>query len=56
MKPSELKKDGNFSGRINNHVKKELKKIGISVQEIVNAYIDATLKVDIEAKPKYKGK
>ena len=53
MKPSELKKDKNFSGRINNQVKKELKKIGVSVQDIVDAYIDSVLKADISVKPKY---
>lgn len=53
MKPSELKKDGNFSGRINNQVKKELRKLGVSVQDIVDAYIDAVLKTDIKVLPKY---
>lgn len=56
MKPSELKKDGNFSGRINKQALKELKKIGITIQEIIDAYVDATLKVDVTIEPKYRGK
>jgi mRNA-degrading endonuclease RelE of RelBE toxin-antitoxin system len=56
MKPSELKKDGNFSGRINKKVQKELKKLGISAQEIIDAYINATLKVAVNIEPKHKGK
>ncbi len=54
MKPSELKKDSNFSGRINKDIKKELRRIGITEQEIINDYIDSVLKVDIKIRSKLK--
>ena len=48
MKPSELTKDGNFSGRINKDVQKVLKKKNITAQKIIDAYIDNLLSVDIK--------
>ena len=58
MKPSELNKDDNFSGRINKEIKAELKRLGMSPQKIIDAYIDATLNVNVEVTPKHikKGK
>lgn len=53
MKPSELKKDGNYSGRINKQNLKELKKLGISINDIIDAYIDATLKINLDVTPKH---
>lgn len=46
MKPSQLPKDGNFSGRINKQVQELLRKKGISVQDIIDAYIDNLIKVE----------
>lgn len=51
MKASELKKDGNFSGRINKEVLAMLKKRGITVQKIVDEYIDK-LELDLKIKKK----
>lgn len=48
MKPSELPKDGNFSGRINNQVKKLLKEKGVTVQAIIDQYIDDLIKTEIK--------
>jgi len=47
MKPSELPKDGNFSGRINQEVKKILREQGITEQSIIDAYIDGLIKASI---------
>ena len=47
MKPSELPKDGNFSGRINKKVKQKLKEKDVTIQHIVDAYIDQLLKAEI---------
>jgi len=49
MKASELKKDGNFSGRINKEVLDMLKKRGITVQKIVDEYVD---KIELDLKVK----
>ena len=51
MKPSNLDKDGHFSGRINKKVKAILRKLGMTEQKIVDAYIDATLKIDVDVAP-----
>lgn len=56
MKPSELPKDGNFSGRINKQVLKELKQLGMTPQKIIDAYIDSVLKAEVQVKAKYTGK
>lgn len=40
IKPSELPKDGNFSGRINKEMKELLKKKGVTIQKIVDEKID----------------
>ena len=53
MKASELKKDGNFSGRINKEVLAMLKKRGITVQKIVDDYIDK-LELDLKIKKQNK--
>jgi hypothetical protein len=55
-KPSDLKKDDNFHGRINKNVKKELKKLGVSAQDIVDSYINSVFKVDIKIVLKYNHK
>ena len=54
MKPSELNKDGNFSGRINKKIKKALKKEGLSEQSIIDDFIDAKFKAGIIVEPKKK--
>ncbi len=51
--PSDLPKDTNFSGRMNKDVKAELKRLGMSPQKIIDAYVDATLKVNLDVTPKY---
>ncbi|MCA9381772.1 hypothetical protein KC678_05890 [Candidatus Dojkabacteria bacterium] len=48
MKASELKKDGNFSGRINKEVLAMLKKHDISVQKIVDNFLDE-LEINIDS-------
>ena len=48
MKASELKKDGNFSGRINKEVLAMLKKHDISVQKIVDNFWDE-LEINIDS-------
>jgi len=53
MKPSDLPKDGNFSGRINKQAKAALKKLGMTEQAIIDAYLDAVLKVYFEVGPRY---
>ena len=49
-KPSQLPKDGHFSGRINKKIKALLKKKRIGAQEIIDAYVDSLLKVDTNIK------
>jgi len=53
MKPSELKKDARFSGRINKEVQKVLRQKGITVQAIIDGYIDNLLKVGIKVEWKH---
>ena len=48
MKPSNLPKDGNFSGRINKQILKLLKTKGVTAQHIIDSYIDTMMKVDIK--------
>ena len=50
MKITDLKKDGQRSVRINKKVIKYLKTKGISVQKIVDKYVDNNLKVDEQLK------
>ena len=56
MKPSDLEKDGHFSGRINKKIKAELNKIGMTEQKIVDAYINAMVKIDVGIELKHQGK
>jgi hypothetical protein len=53
VKPSQLKKDSRVSARINAEVKSVLDDLGISIQDIIDAYIDNVLKVDVTVGPKY---
>jgi len=53
LNPSDLQKNDNFSGRINKEVKAELRRLGMTEQKIIDAYIDATLKVDLKVTPIY---
>ena len=50
MKPSDLPKDDNFSGRVNKRIKAFLKKKEITAQKIFDAYIDTLLKVETDIK------
>ena len=56
MKPSNLDKDGHFSGRINKKVKAILRRLGMTEQKIIDAYIDATLSVGVKVELKHQGK
>lgn len=56
MKPSEMNKDGNFSGRINKDVLNALKKIGMTPQKIIDAYVDAALVVEIHIRSRHERK
>ena len=55
MKPSNLEKNDNFSGRINKEMKKELRKLGMTEQKIIDAYIDSVFKVSTNIELKHKG-
>lgn len=54
--PSDLPKDGRFSGRINKQIKRRLNEKGVTIQKIVDAYIDTMLKVDVDVKWVTEGK
>jgi hypothetical protein len=61
MKPSDLPKNDNFSGiRMNKEIKAALKKLGMSPQKIVDAYINEIFTLDVNVllkhRPKPKGK
>lgn len=47
MKASDLSKDAVFSGRINGEIKEMLKNRGISIQKIIDDYINENIKVEI---------
>lgn len=54
MKPSELPKDDNFSGRINKKVKAALKELGMTPQKIVDLYANEVLKAEITVERKHQ--
>lgn len=50
MKANQLKKDKRFSGRINSRIYEALKKKGITVQKIVDKFVEENLTVENEVK------
>jgi len=48
IKPSELKKDKQFSGRINTEVFEKLQKMGYSIQKIIDEFADKHVKIEVK--------
>lgn len=48
MRPSKMKKDGSASIRINKGIKKILENSGVSIQKIIDDYIDKNVSVEIK--------
>lgn len=50
MKPSELKKEKVVSVRVNQKVFRILQSLGLTLQGIIDSFIDKTISIDIKAK------